>query len=144
MGGIARAGGFAWVVEDMRDAYGPMLATGTATLWESFHPGASLCHGFSATPSWQLSAHALGIAPIEPGFAAFVVAPDFGGLTDARGVVPTPHGPIAVEWRTAEGRLHLRVKHPGACRMVIGERPGLKLLSRSDGVEAVALEFGLE
>lgn len=142
-GGIARAGGFAWVVEDMRDAYGPMLATGTSTLWESFHPGASLCHGFSATPTWQLSANALGIAPIEPGFTAFRVAPDRGGLTAARGTVPTPHGPIAVDWWTAEGRMHLRVEYPGACRMVVEDRPGQSLLSRFDEDGTAELEFGV-
>ena len=143
-GGIAHAGGFAWVVEDMRATYGPMLATGTATLWESFHPGASLCHGFSATPTWQLSAHALGITPTRPGFAAFAVDPNPGGLAAAKGVVPTPHGPIAVDWRVTGRRLQMRVRHPDACRMEFADRPGLRLLSCADEDGAVGLEFGLD
>ena len=141
--GIARAGGFGWVLEDVRATYGPMLATGTSTLWESFDPGASLCHGFSATPTWQLSAHALGVTPIEPGFAAFAVMPDPGGLTEASGIVPTPHGPIRIAWRVAEGRLHLRVKYPCACRMVIAERRGLTLLARAGEPGSAKLEFAL-
>ena len=53
----------------MRERYGRMLARGATTLWESFEPTASLCHGFSATPVYQLSTEVLGVTPLAPGFA---------------------------------------------------------------------------
>ena len=49
----------------MRERFGPMLDRGATTLWESFAPTASLCHGFSASPTYQLSRRVLGIAPAE-------------------------------------------------------------------------------
>ncbi len=78
----------------MRERYGPMLARGATTLWESFEPTASLCHGFSATPTYQLSRRVLGVAPAAPGFAEIELAPDLADLEHAEGVVPTPHGDV--------------------------------------------------
>lgn len=46
-----------------------------------------------------LSNYILGIEPIEPGFMKFKVRPHpAGGVTFARGDVPTPHGFIRVAW----------------------------------------------
>lgn len=46
-----------------------------------------------------LSNYILGIEPIEPGFTKFKVRPHpAGGVTFARGDVPTPHGFIRVAW----------------------------------------------
>jgi|HubBroStandDraft_1064217.scaffolds.fasta_scaffold02988_6 alpha-L-rhamnosidase len=78
----------------MRERYGPMLARGATTLWESFEPTASLCHGFSATPTYQLSRRVLGVAPAAPGFAEILLSPDLADLAHAEGVVPTPRGDV--------------------------------------------------
>ena len=59
----------------MRERFGPMLARGATTLWESFEPTASLCHGFSASPTYQLSRRVLGVAPAAPGFAEIALRP---------------------------------------------------------------------
>jgi alpha-L-rhamnosidase len=41
-----------------------------------------------------------GIAPLEPGYARVLVAPQpGGGLTWARASIATSHGPVAVSWR---------------------------------------------
>ena len=69
MTALARHGRFGEALRLMRERYGPMLARGATTLWESFEPTASLCHGFSATPTYQLSRRVLGVAPAAPGFA---------------------------------------------------------------------------
>jgi hypothetical protein len=102
---LGRAGRFELALEQMRRLYGPMLATGTETLWESFEPVASLCHAFSATAVYQLSAFVLGVTPAEPGFARAIIAPQFADLRWARGAYPTPHGPIRVEWSRVDERL---------------------------------------
>src|SRR4029078_4211183 len=91
---LARAGRFDLALNLMRERYGPMLRRGATTLWESFAPTASLCHGFSATPVYQLSAEVLRVTPLAPGFRRFRLAPQPVDLTWARGVVPTIHGDI--------------------------------------------------
>ncbi|MCC6560207.1 MAG: hypothetical protein IT478_02515, partial [Xanthomonadales bacterium] len=111
-GALARAGRLDLALGAMRRHYGPMLATGTETLWESFDPAASLCHAFSATPVHQLSAHALGIAPIEPGFARFSVSPQLADLTHVSGAYPTPRGPVSVSWRRTDAGCEGEVQVP--------------------------------
>src|SRR4029077_488663 len=87
-------GRFSEALRLMRERYGPMLARGANTLWESFEPPASLCHGFSATPTYQLSRRILGVAPAAPGFASIALSPDLAGLDHADGIVPTPRGDV--------------------------------------------------
>jgi alpha-L-rhamnosidase len=80
----------------MRARFGPMLARGATTLWESFEPTASLCHAFSASPTWQLSRHVLGVHPLAPGYGVIGVCPNLAGLNHAEGVFPTPRGDVVV------------------------------------------------
>ncbi|WBX86258.1 alpha-L-rhamnosidase C-terminal domain-containing protein [Sphingosinicella microcystinivorans] len=130
--GLARAGCWAWVLDDLRRSFAPMLETGTTTLWESFHPGASLCHGFSATGTAQLSRRALGVTPIAPGYRTFAVAPDVAGLTSASGIIPTAHGPITVAWQRADGRVVVDVSHPETCTPRFSVPTGFTLTEKVD------------
>ncbi len=71
------------------------------------------CHGWAAGPAWLLPAYVLGARPTGPGWATAVVAPQPGGLTQASGTVPTPHGPLAVRWwRDAKGELQKEITPP--------------------------------
>lgn len=139
--GIASTSGLEWVLDDLRRLYRPMLDAGTTTLWESFSPSASKCHGFSATPLYQLSRHCLGVTPEAPGYARFGFGPDPGGLDWASGSVPTPAGPIEVEWSLADRRLTARVRHPSTCELVVRPPAGLTLASRHDTADGCALVF---
>lgn len=110
---LGKAGRFDLALQHMRRQYGPMLATGTETLWESTEPVASLCHAFSATPVFQLSAWVLGISPASPGFDRARIAPQFGDLEFARGRYPTPRGPITLRWqRLGAGRVEVEIGVP--------------------------------
>jgi hypothetical protein len=101
---LARHGRLADALRLMRERYGPMLARGATTLWESFEPTASLCHGFSATPTYQLSRQVLGVAPGAPGFAEIELSPELADLEHAEGVVPTPRGDVEARLeRTKDG-----------------------------------------
>jgi alpha-L-rhamnosidase len=101
---LAKHGRFDDTLRLIRERYVPMLERGATTLWESFAPTASLCHGFSATPTYQLTRRVLGIAPAKPGFAEVTFAPDIAGLEFAQGVVPSPRGDISVRLeRTSDG-----------------------------------------
>ena len=113
---LARCGRFDLALQQIRKFYEPMLATGTTTLWESFDPSASLCHAFSATPLYQLSANSLGVRPSAPGFVEFTIAPQFGDLDFAEGTYPTPAGGIDVRWWRKDATTEVEINSP----------PGLK------------------
>ncbi|KAJ8122811.1 hypothetical protein ONZ43_g1087 [Nemania bipapillata] len=78
----------------------------TGTMWEYLdsegRPGlgitTSLCHGWSAGPTAELSKYVLGARPTRPGWAEFKVAPLTLGLKAAKGKVPTANGSIDVNW----------------------------------------------
>lgn len=141
---LGRAGRIDLALEQMRRLYGPMLATGTETLWESFEPVASLCHAFSATAVYQLSAFVLGVTPAEPGFARAVIAPQFADLRWARGAYPTPHGPIRIEWsRVAERWVDVRLALPSGVSATFQSPAGYQPaapLSLSSGEHRLRLE----
>lgn len=118
---LARAGRFDLALRLMRDRYGPMLRRGATTLWESFEPTASLCHGFSATPVYQLSTEVLGVAPLEPGFRRFRLAPTPVDLTWARGTVPTVRGDVAVTWQRDGDRIRIDVTVPDGTEAVTAD-----------------------
>jgi hypothetical protein len=94
---LSAQGRFHDALRMIRERFGPMLARGATTLWESFDPTASLCHGFSASPTYQLSRRVLGVSAAAPGFARIAVAPDLADLDAAEGVVPTVAGDVEVK-----------------------------------------------
>lgn len=130
---LGKAGRFDLALEHMRRLFGPMLATGTETLWESSEPVASLCHAFSATSVYQLGAHVLGVTPLAPGFRRARIAPQFGDLDFARGAYPTPRGRIAVAWRrTGADTVTLQLEVPAGVEVEF-EPPRDYLLLRPTG-----------
>ena len=66
------------------------------TSWTECWFGGTISHGWSSTPTRDLMQRVLGVTPAEPGFAAAQVEPNLGDLTWARGVLPSPAGPISV------------------------------------------------
>ncbi len=134
--GLFGSGAAAEALRFIRDYWGGMLARGATTYWDNFSlawsegvvPGrnTSLCHGWAAGPTYSLPAHVLGVRPLEPGFRRIIVAPQPGDVDWASGAVPTPHGPVEVEWtRNAEQfRLELTVP-PGSTAEVFVPVPGV-------------------
>lgn len=121
---LAKTRRFDLALEQMRRLYEPMLATGTSTLWESFDPQASLCHAFSASPVYQLSANALGIQPVTAGFSRALIAPQPGDLRHASGVYATIQGDIHVCW-TADGNVFdLQIDLPEGITASVVAPPG--------------------
>jgi len=135
-GALAKARRFDLAIELMRTAYAPMLETGSTTLWESFDPTASLCHAFSASPVYQLSAHALGIRPTSPGFREFAIEPQPGALKFARGVYPTALGGVHVSWEAGEHDFELQVTVPKGATASVAAPPGYVLRDRSTVIAA--------
>ncbi|KAM0714120.1 hypothetical protein Q7P37_011084 [Cladosporium fusiforme] len=99
----------------------PDNANYTGTLWETLDQDGkpalglitSLCHGWAAGPTAELSKYVLGATPTAPGWKEFQVAPQTLGLKFARGKVPTPQGVISVDWQfDSEDMFSLVVEAP--------------------------------
>jgi alpha-L-rhamnosidase len=71
--------------------------------WNARPGSGSRCHAWSATPTYDLTAHVLGVRPASPGFATVEIAPRFGHLEYLKGRVPTPHGMIEVALNRQSG-----------------------------------------
>ena len=94
-------------LEQMRRYYGLMLRYEATSCWSvcdvelndvprpETH-AMSHSHIWSAAPAELLPAWVLGVRPTSPGFATVSITPRLGSLSWAEGVVPTPHGDIAV------------------------------------------------
>jgi hypothetical protein len=124
---IAKAGHFDRVLDAMHSHYKNMISQGAETLWESVEPTASLCHAFSATPVYQLSANCLGVTPTEPGFREFALNIQPGELSKATGVFPSPAGPIPVNWKIEDRRLMVNITVPERTSCTVSEPPGYQL-----------------
>lgn len=89
-----------------------MLDAGATTWLETWGNKRSWCHAWSSAPTYELSTRVLGIRPAGAGFSKAIIEPQTSGLQWAKGAVPTPHGPISVEWRIKSGRMHLEYSAP--------------------------------
>ncbi|HZF43030.1 MAG TPA: alpha-L-rhamnosidase N-terminal domain-containing protein [Sphingomonadaceae bacterium] len=119
---LARAGRVDLALQGMRERYGPMLECGADTLWESFDPTASLCHGFSASPTHQLTSHVLGLAPGADGWRTLAFGPDLAGLEHAQGSVETMRGTVSVELaKDGAGAIDVELTLPDDVTAIIDE-----------------------
>jgi hypothetical protein len=66
------------------------------TSWTECWFGGTVSHGWSSTPTRDLMQRVLGVTPAEPGFTRARIEPNLSDLEWAKGVVPTPFGPITV------------------------------------------------
>lgn len=130
---LAKAGCIDLALDAMREHYGPMLRAGATTLWESYEPSASLCHGFSAGPVYTLSAYVLGATPMAPGLRRFEIRPCPGALTWARGAVPTARGPLEIEWSRDSESLTVDVCGPADVEWRFAVPAGHRLVEESPG-----------
>jgi alpha-L-rhamnosidase len=130
------------LLDTIRRDWGFMIDMGATTFWEMWswqqkvgRLTRSHCHGWSAAPTFFLSAYTLGVRPGGPGFAPVVVEPHPGDLAWCRGVMPTPRGNIAVQWDNRPGEpFDLRIQAPdGVDVQIVMPRPGRATLN---GLEA--------
>ena len=93
-----------------------MVANGHTTFPETEYPDVrSDCHGWSASPTYELLSTVCGIEPAEPGFRTVRIQPHLGPLRAASGRVPTPLGLVEVAFRkSAAGKLTGEITLPPA------------------------------
>ncbi len=107
----------------MRQGWGWMLAQGLKTCVEHFSLADSLCHAWSASPTYYLSKNVLGVHfPEAPNLDVVEIRIRTHGVTWAEGAFPHPRGAIEVKWRREGGRCIIETKVPeGVCVTKQGE-----------------------
>ena len=80
-----------------------MLDSGTTITWEAwdqrYKPNQDWNHAWGAAPANLLPRFVLGVQALTPGWKRATIRPCPGGLTAAGGKVPTPLGPVMVDWK---------------------------------------------
>jgi hypothetical protein len=80
-----------------------MLESGTTITWEAwdmkYKPNQDWNHAWGAAPANLLPRFVLGVEAAEPGWKVARIRPHTGKLAHASGKVPTPRGPVMVDWK---------------------------------------------
>ncbi|MBQ7299824.1 MAG: hypothetical protein IJW77_08290 [Clostridia bacterium] len=90
------------VFDEIADVFGRMLYNNATTFYETvdgaraFSNAGSLCHGWSAIPTYLYHAYVLGLKPTADGYASYEIKPIDAGIHDAEGLVITPVGTITL------------------------------------------------
>lgn len=96
-----------------------MLDSDATITWESWNekvkPNLDWNHAWGAAPANLLPRYVLGVQPDAPGWDRALIRPCPSGLDFAKGIVPTPHGPVSVEWTDSEG-FQMTLKLPKTMR----------------------------
>ncbi len=127
--------------------WGPMAKVGNDTFWEDFSQQAGTsCHAWSASPTYFISTVILGVKPVKPGYAKYLLAPHPAGLEWAQGTTPTVHGPIDVSWKwtgksagdPAAFEMHLQNPSGEIAQVVLPKQQGKKPVSVTLNGKAVS------
>ena len=80
-----------------------MVNSGTTITWEAwdlkYKPNQDWNHAWGAAPANLLPRFVLGAQPATAGWKTATIRPRTSGLKFARGKVPTPGGPIEIDWK---------------------------------------------
>jgi hypothetical protein len=80
-----------------------MLESGTTITWEAwdqkYKPNQDWNHAWGAAPANLLPRYVLGARPLTPGWGSALIRPHPGDLQFAKGKLPTPRGPILIDWK---------------------------------------------
>jgi len=96
-----------------------MVESGTTITWEAwdqkYKKNQDWNHAWGAAPANLLPRYILGAQPLSPGWKTALIRPNCGPLLFAKGKVPTPSGPIVIDWKK-EGTFTLSVTLPEGMR----------------------------
>lgn len=80
-----------------------MVESGTTITWEAwdqkYKPNQDWNHAWGAAPANLLPRFLLGAQPLTPGWARVLIRPNTGDLKSAGGRIPTPRGPVQIDWK---------------------------------------------
>ena len=99
-----------------------MVESGTTLTWEAwdqkYKPNQDWNHAWGAAPANLLPRYVLGVQALSPGWGRAQVRPHPGGLKFASGKIPTPRGPVYVEWRQDKTFTFTLTRPAGMCARV--------------------------
>jgi len=108
----------------MRQGWGWFLQQGLRQTPEYFDLNLSLCHAWSACPTYFLSTHVLGIhLPEMPNPYEVVINVSTSSVTEAEGSVPHSLGDIYIKWHTDENgnRIFDEIRAPEGLKVTFAE-----------------------
>lgn len=123
-----------------------MVESGTTISWEAwdqkYKPNQDWNHAWGAAPANLLPRYILGVEPLMPGWETVQIHPYTAGLTHAKGKIPTPRGPIEIDWTSTES-FKLNISLPEGMRARL-ELPLMRTSSRvfCEGVHIDAVQSG--
>lgn len=150
-----------YVLKEMKDYWGGMLALGATSFWEEYNPtkkgeehyamygrkfGKSLCHAWGASPIYLLGKYYLGIKPTAPAYKTYAIEPVLGGLQWMEGKVPTPNGEISLYCNNQQIKV-LASEGEGILRFKSKVKPNCKqgtALSKGNSVYELVIQKGVE
>ena len=101
-------------------AYQLHMVERTGTLWENDGAYASCNHGFAAHSGVHvLYRDVLGLKKIDSVRKQVIVRFTDTGLDWCRGRIPTPHGPVVLDWRKVNGRLQYDLSAPAGYKVQV-------------------------
>ena len=123
--GLYKTGLYEIAENIMKQGWGWMLAKGLKTCAEFFSLDYSLCHAWSANPTWYLSKNILGVHfPKAPDMNEVEIRVQTHCVTHAEGAFPHPRGVVEVKWHTEDGeRIFDYVKAPDGVKVKITKTP---------------------
>ncbi len=100
-----------------------MLERGTTITWEAwdqrYKPNQDWNHAWGAAPANLLPRFVLGAEPLSPGWKTARIRPRPGTLTEARGRVPTPLGPLSIHWKRQPAAFGLDLALPDGVQAAV-------------------------
>ena len=122
-----------------------MVESGTTITWEAwdqrYKPNQDWNHAWGAAPANLLPRYVLGVQAKTPGWNLIRICPCPGSLQFCRGKVPTPRGPVEVEWRQDQNfSLTFEVPPGSEAMLVLPSMGGGRV--RVDGRPAAAVRSG--
>jgi hypothetical protein len=82
-----------------------MVESGTTITWEAwdqkYKPNQDWNHAWGAAPANLFPNYVLGARVLAPGWSRATIRPHPGKLTSADGKIPTPRGPLLIDWKNA-------------------------------------------
>ena len=102
--------------------YQLMIESDAETIWEHSHDEKSLVHAWSTAPTYYGSTRILGVRlgwPEHDNIDEILIAPQASSITWACGTVMHPKGPVSVDWKLIDGKLHLAYKAPEEIKVTV-------------------------
>ena len=121
------------ILDIIKNRWGGMIDKGATSTWETFDGGSkdSLCHAWSAAPTYFLLSSYAGIQVNKTAFEEVTVSPRFDLFKSMDAAVATPKGILRVVWNTdADGVVSYQIKAPDDLRVTFDPHTYLVTLNR--------------